>query len=526
MTASDQPSAPPSELGRADGTWLLVAVLVASTCGLVYELVAGALSSYLLGDSVTQFSLVIGIFLAAMGLGAYLSKLVRRGLVTAFIAVEILVGLLGGNTALIGFSAFAFTDATVPILLALVVAVGTLVGMEIPLVVRILRAQDSLRATLARVLSADYVGALLASVLFPFLLLPHAGLVRGALIMGLANVAVGLVVLLRLRRSGVALPRWLGALGVASAVWLVTATAGSTQLTRLLEDQLYQDHIIVAQNTRYQRLIITRWRDDVRLYLNGHLQFSSVDEYRYHETLVHPAAALAERRQRALVLGGGDGLVARELLKYPEMQRIDLVDLDPAVTDLFQDRQMLAALNGGSLRDERVAVHNEDAMRFVEASRDFYDLIIMDLPDPSEPSLGKLYTRGFFTMVGRRLASGGAFAAQCTSPFRARQAYWSIVRTIEAARWGPPEAAQRWHTAPYHTVVPTFGTWGFVVASTRPIDPSTVQITVPTRYLRTEVVPTLFTFPPDMDRVDAPISVLDDPAVVRLYRAGYHQYLE
>jgi spermidine synthase len=357
-------------------------------------------------------------------------------------------------------------------------------------------------------------------------LLPYAGLVRGALLMGLANVAVGLVLLRRLSGKDRTFPRWLSVLGVGSALWLVAATAGSTRLTTVLEDQLYQDHIIVAESSRYQRLIITRWHDDVRLYLNGHLQFSSVDEYRYHETLVHPAASLAERRTKALVLGGGDGLVARELLKYDDVEHIDLVDLDPMVTTLFRDREMLAELNGGSLRDRRVVVHNQDAMRYVEGNRDFYDVIIMDLPDPSEPNLGKLYTRGFFSMLGRRLASGGTLAAQCTSPYRSRRAYWSIVRTLEAARWGPPGSESRLFAAPYHTVVPTFGTWGFVVAASRPIDVSTLQISVPTRYLRTAVVPPLFVFPPDMSRVEAPISVLDDPAVVRLYREGYHKYLD
>jgi spermidine synthase len=233
----------------------------------------------------------------------------------------------------------------------------------------------------------------------------------------------------------------------------------------------------------------------------------------------------AERRERVLILGGGDGMAAREVAKHADVQRIDLVDLDPMVTELFRHRPLLARLNDHVFEDHRVKVHNLDAMRFLEGGNELYDVIIMDLPDPSDPGLGKLYSQTFFNLVGRRLAAGGALACQATSPFRSREAFWCIVHTLQSARCGPsPEG--RFAVYPYHTVVPTFGTWGFVVAGANLPDPRSVAVPVPTRYLRESILAGLFTFPADMAEVETPISRLDDPVVCRLYRDGYHKYLD
>jgi spermidine synthase len=511
-------------LDRSAGLLLVAAVFVIAVCGLIYELIAGTISSYLLGNSVTQFSLVIGLFLTAMGLGSFLSKFVRRDLLTALIAVEISVGAVGGIMGLAGFATFATTALYLPVLFGFVGTVGVLVGLEIPLVVRILQELSSLRVNLANVLSADYAGALLASLLFPFALLPHMGVVRAGLVMGLMNVLVAGVVLWRFR-SAVSRPRRLAAACGASAVVLGGALAASPVLVSWLETRLYADDIIYARDTSYQRLVVTRWRDDVRLFLDGHLQFSSIDEYRYHETLVLPAMGLAEARRRVLILGGGDGLAARQVLKFADVEAIDLVDIDPAVTGLFRDTPMLAALNGDAMSDSRLTVHNEDAMRFVRDGVEPYDVIIIDLPDPSAPGLGRLFSQAFFSLVGRRLTPGGMIGIQCTSPFRSREAFWCIVHTLEAARWGPEET-HRLKVVPYHTLVPTFGTWGFAVAGTRSPKLPNLPLDVPTRYLTREILPGLTTFPADMAEVDTPVSHMDDPVVSRLYRRGYHKYLE
>jgi spermidine synthase len=511
-------AAAPSGASDRRSLVLVCAVLVAAVSGLIYELVAGALSSYLIGDSVTQFSLVIGLFLSSMGLGAWASKLIKRDLVRWLVAVELGVGLVGGTGALLGFLAFAYTALYQVVLLGSIVGVGILVGLEIPLVLRLLRERDELRVTVANILAADYIGALLASVLFPFLLLPHLGLVRAGLLAGLANVAVAMVLSLALRSERPQLQLRLAGGVSAFALSVLFLMAG--ELTSMVEDVLYRDAIIVAENTRYQRVVLTRYKDDVRLFLNGHLQFSSIDEHRYHEALVHPAMSAVEQPRRVLILGGGDGLTAREVLKHESVEHIDLVDLDEAVTDLFSSRPFLVDLNRGSLKDPRLSVHNEDAMRFLERSREQWDVILMDLPDPSDTGLAKLYSTAFFKLSQRHLSEHGALATQATNPFRSRDAFWTIVRTIEASGEGALKAQ------PYQNYLPTFGSWGYVLATRQPLEVGRLTIKTDNRYLTQAVLPSLFVFPPDIDRRGDEVSTLDNPQVVTLYQRGYSQYLD
>lgn len=519
----EAPEPPPSE-DRGRGALLIAAIFLAAGSGLVYELVAGTLSSYLIGDSVTQFSLVIGLFLTSMGIGSFFSGKITRDLPAWFVAVEVGAGLAGGLTALLAYAAFALTPWYTPVLLLLVVTVGTLVGFEIPLVVRILREVESLREALAHVLTADYLGALVASLVFPFLLLPYLGLVRAGLMMGLVNVLVGAFTLHLFRGRLGPHRRRLQWLCATATALLVACLLGAGQLVSLLEARLYQDEIVIAETTTMQRMVITRWRNDIRLFLEGHLQFSSIDEYRYHETLIHPALAAAERQERVLLLGGGDGLAAREALRDPGVKHITLVDIDPRVTDLFSTREMLTELNQGALTDPRVRVVNMDAFKFLEETDEFWDVIAMDLPDPSTPALAKLYSLPFFRLAGRRLAQGGALVTQSTSPFRSREAFWAIHHTLEAAEvHGGPG---RFQVHAMQTVVPTFGTWGFQLATARPIDPAKLKLRVSTRYLTSEFLPTIFEFPDDMGEVETPIGHLDDPAVHTLYVRGYNRYLE
>lgn len=523
-------------LPRSAGFVLVGAIFVLAICALVYELIAGTLSSYLLGDSITQFSLVIGMFLSAMGVGSFLSKTVRGDLILVFILIEALVGLIGGSAALVGFAAFAYTEACQPTLLTLVAVVGVLVGLEIPLVIRILRQQATLRVTLANVLSADYLGALAASLLFPFLLLPELGLVRAGLVTGMMNVGVALLLYRWFRRSIGPRLAAVRVVLVVSSILLVGAFVVSTRLVHWFEGNAYQDEVIFAKDSAYQRIVISRWHEDLRLYLNGHLQFSSVDEYRYHECLVHPAMAAAHHRADVLILGGGDGLALARILQYKDVEHVDLVDLDPAVTDLFTNNPMLAALNGHAMSDPRVRVINQDAFSFLSSGAKKYDVILADMPDPSRAELGKLYSKTFYGLVLRRLSAEGAFATQATSPFRSRQAFWCIVHTMAAAGRssdsaidaGAPEGSAdvAWQVRPYHTYIPTFGTWGFVLATRQPTDLNHLDIPVATRYLSAEVLPRLFAIPPDIGEVNTSVSTLDDPAVWRAYDRGYHKYLD
>ena len=492
---------------------LLASVFVIAACGLVYELIAAAASTYLLGDSITQFSLVIGVYLASMGLGSYLSKYVTSGVIARFIDVELLIAVLGGISAAVMFLTFAYAGPGFRIVLyGFVVMVGVLVGLEIPLVMRILRERLGFRDLVAQVLSFDYLGALGVSIAFPLLLAPRLGLIRTAFLFGIMNAAVALWAVWlfrdRLRAPGYFAARCIAVLGLLGAGFLY-----SHELTRFTEDQLYSDQIVHAESSHAQRIVITRWRDDVRLHLNGNLQFSSLDEYRYHEALVHPALAAMPWARRVLVLGGGDGLAVREVLRYPHVEQVTLVDLDPAMTRLFSEAPLLTRLNGDALKSPRVKVFNEDAFIWLERSRDTFDLVIMDFPDPSNHSLGKLYTTAFYQLVKRRLSPKGMAVVQSTSPLYARQSFWCVVATLEEVGF---------QATPYHALVPSFGEWGFIVASQQPYEPPQ-RYPFELRYLAPELHPALFTFPKDMSRVPAEVNRLNTQVLVQYFESEWRR---
>jgi spermidine synthase len=490
---------------------LLASVFVVAACGLAYELIAGALASYLLGDSVTQFSTVIGAYLFAMGVGSWLSKFVTRDLIGRFVQVEIAVGLLGGFTAAALFVAFAAHAGPFRVLLYLAVfAVGVLVGLEIPLVMRILKREVAFSELVARVLSFDYLGALAVSILFPLILAPHLGLVRTGFLFGLLNAAVALWAL-HLFRAQLARRAGLRIAGWASVVLLTGGFASAGQLTTLAEGWIYGDDIIHAEDTPYQRIVVTRWHDDIRLFLNQNLQFSSKDEYRYHEALVHPGLAGIAHARRVLVLGGGDGFAVREILKYPNIESITLVDLDPAMTRLFSSASLLRKLNEDALNSPKLKVVNADAARWLEDNADSFDFIVADFPDPSNYSIGKLYSAPFYRLLARHLAPHGRLVVQATSPFYARKSFWTVVATLEDAGL---------QTAPYHALVPSFGEWGYILAGREAYQPPETY-RVPLRFLTPQTTAAMFDFPADMARVNVEVNRLNNQVLVRLFESEW-----
>ena len=489
---------------------LFVTVLLIAACGLIYELVAGALASYLLGDSVTQFSTVIGTYLCAMGVGSWLSRFVGRGIVARFVTIELMVAVVGGFSSTLLFLAFAYTEAFRLALYTLVALVGVLVGLEVPLLMRILRDRYDFKDVVANVLTFDYLGALGASLLFPLVLVPRLGLVRAALLFGIVNALVALWSTWLFRdRLGARRALAAACLGVLALLGAGMWRAG--RITQLAEASLYADDVVLARDTRYQRIVLTAWKGDLRLFLNGHLQFSSRDEYRYHEALVHPGLAALPGARRVLILGGGDGLAAREVLRYPGVREVVLVDLDPEMTRLFAAHPRLVALNRGSLSDPRLRVINADAFVWLDRAADPFDFIVVDFPDPSNYHTGKLYTVAFYQLLAKHLSRDGLVSVQSTSPLFARRTYWSIVATLREAGLA---------TYPYHLYVPSFGEWGFVLAGapTRaaPYEPP-ASLPAGLRYLTPRELPQLFTFAADMQPVPAEANRLNDQALVRYY---------
>lgn len=493
---------------------LILSVFVVASCGLAYELIAGALSSYLLGDSVLQFSSIIGCYLFAMGVGSHLSKYVKdEDVLARFIDIELLVGLIGGVSATLLFLLFAWMAAPFrSALYALVFALGVLVGMEIPLVMRVLNGRKAVFSELvSRVLTFDYLGALAVSLLFPLVLAPKLGLSRSGFLFGMANAAVALWTLWHYRLE---IPRLRTRLtrGVLVMAFLGCGLLLSENLTRWAERGLFGDEIIFATTTPYQRLVVTRWKDDTRLYINGNLQFSSRDEHRYHEALVHPALQSMPWAKSVLVLGGGDGLAVREVLRHANVQHVTLVDLDPAMTGLFSRNDYLVGLNSGSLKDPRVTIINADAGQWLETNTDAFDLIIADFPDPSSFGLGKLYSVPIYRLMAKHLSDNGALVVQSTSPWFAPRSYWCIDATLREAGF---------HTHPYHAYVPSFGEWGFNLATKRTGFTPPTRYSVPTRFLDAETTRLMFRFPPDMQPLPVEPNRLNSQRLVHYFEQDW-----
>jgi len=506
-----RPAIPPIPAGA-----LYVNVFVVATCGLVYELLAGTLGSYLLGDSVTQFSLVIGLYLSAMGLGAWLSRRLDKGLPRRFVEIELAVAVVGGLSAPVLFVAFGSTPNFQLVLLGFVVAIGTLVGLEIPLIMRILEGSISFKDLVSRVLTFDYVGALAAAVMFPLLFVPQLGLVRTSLLMGTLNAGVALwgTWLLGDRLGKARLG--LRARAAVVLVGMIVAVGFADRFTTWAEDTMYSDPVVYTQTTPYQRILVTRGRSGFNLFLNGNLQFASADEYRYHEALVHPAMVAADAPpRRVLILGGGDGLALREVLAHPSVEHVTLVDLDPAMTGLARRFPPLAELSRRSLDDHRVRVINDDAMVWLEENRELWDVMIVDFPDPNTYALAKLYTKLFYTRVNARLAPGGAVSVQATSPLFARRSYWCVIETMRAAGLA---------VLPYQIPVPSFGVWGFALAKKAPFSPPRRVPNVALRFLNEAAMVSMFEMPADMTPVPVEINQLDNQVLVRYYEREWRRW--
>lgn len=506
-------SPPPPPLARV----LYVSALLIATCGLVYELCAGALATYLLGNSVTQFSLVIGTYLSAMGVGSYLSKFVDRDLLVRFVEIEIAVALIGGFEAPLLFTLFAYGPAFRIVLYGFVALIGIGVGLELPLLMRILERQTPMKDLVARVMSLDYAGALVASILFPLVLVPRLGLLRTSLAFGLLNALVALASTGLLTEENTDAPRAkirLRVLAVGAIALLCAGFVGARAWEERVEQDLFADPVVLRAQSPYQHLTITSREGDTRLFLDGGLQFSTVDEYRYHESLVHPALASTAHPDRVLVLGGGDGLAVREVLKWPDVREVVLVDLDPLVTNLFVDRPELAQLNAGSLTDPRVRVINADAFLWLQSDQGRFDTVIADFPDPNDYGLGKLYTTQFYRLVRRVLDPDGTLVVQATSPMWSPSAFGCIVETI---------AAEGFRVRPFHAYIPAFGEWGFVLAA---IDREPVPrrpLPEGLRFLDDSVVDSLFLFPRDLaPKVESP-NRLDNQVLVRLYEQDWRK---
>ncbi|MDR1873401.1 MAG: polyamine aminopropyltransferase [Synergistaceae bacterium] len=496
--------------------FLLFTTLVISICSVVYELIIGSLSSYLLGDSVLQFSRTIGLYLFSMGLGSYASKHFARNLFDVFVTIEILLGLVGGFSGMALFLCYIRTNAYPLLMYLTILSIGFLVGLEIPLLARIFEQnRQSLRSGLANLFAFDYLGGLVGSLLFPLVLLPSLGHVTVAFFAGLLNFAAAALIVFRYSEQVVRF-RTLRAAACLGAVLLLALTFSGDVVTSKLEEGLYRDQIILSRQTRYQKIVLTRHKDDLRLFIDGNVQFSSLDEYRYHEALVHVPMAARPDAVRVLLLGAGDGLAARELLKYRGIREITIVDIDEALVDLCRTNPLIAELNRGALKDERVRLVFEDAFIFLRRNEAPYDLIIADLPDPNNEALNKLYTNAFYRLARKNLTPRGVMATQSTSPWHTRDAFWCINRTM---------AEEFPAVLPYHLYVPSFGDWGFNLALLSPPPSLRLAENLSLSCLNADNFEALFVFGGDeLPSADVAVNTLLRPRLLYYYAKGAQEW--
>lgn len=479
---------------------LITCTFLTGACGLVLEYIQATIASFILGNSIEQWAVIIGFMLFMMGVGSKAQRFLigDTKLVNAFIGIEITLAVVGAWAPLGTYAAYAYiTNHFILVQYGFIMLIGFLIGLEIPVVTRINKEYtDELKINLDYILSADYFGCLAGALLFAFVLLRFFPLTEGSFIASTLNFIPAMLAFVFFYKQGrVKKPGRLVLVSLLVFVSLLIGFKYNRVWNFKLEQHLYDDRIIYAKTTRYQHLVVTHnpTLDEYRFYINGHIQFSSMDEARYHESLVHPAMQVATARKHVLILGGGDGMTLREVLKYSDVQSVDLVDLDPDMVKLCATHPVLRQLNNGAFDDARVKVVdsqgietgdwyylfqdngtedanklpvaekvatlnviNVDADKFISNVRDRYNIIFIDLPDPSTVELNKLYTKGFYSKVKRLLADGGVVAIQSTSPFFARESYWCINRTVRAAGLS---------TVNYHVNVESFGDWGFVLAT-------------------------------------------------------------
>jgi spermidine synthase len=502
---------------------LLAAVAACAACGIVYELALLTLSTSLNGGGIVATSLIVAGYVAALGVGGLVAKPLLGRAAISFVAVETLLGVVGGLSAAALYVTFAFFGSSGWVLGIGTALIGGLVGAEVPLLMTLLQRGRVAGATdagrvLANLNAADYLGALLGGLAWPFLVLPHLGMIRGAAVTGMINLAAAAVVTVFLVRrilSRRELGAALGVLALAFALlaWLIAA---ATDIETSARQRLYADPIVAYQHSAYQEIVVTRRGDDTRLYLDGGLQFSTRDEYRYTESLVYPALGAGARS--VLVIGGGDGLAARELLRQPGIDRIVQVELDPAVIAVA--RTSLRQANSGSLDNPRVHLVLDDAMTWLRSPHPDlvpaggFDAVIVDLPDPDNPVLGRLYSAEFYELVAHAVAPQGLMVVQSGSPYSTPMVFWRTVSTI---------ASVGFSVTPYHVQVPTFGDWGFTLArrsGTVPV-PRVPKDAPPLRFLNQRVLDAATVFAPDVAAQHLEPSTLEHPLIVDDMRRGY-----
>lgn len=493
---------------------LSFAVFVAGLCSIIYELLVSTTATYFLGDGVRQFSIIIGIYLFSMGIGAFFSKYLTKMPLRFFVHIEFLLGLVGGiSVPLLYFLFVNVNSLTLQILcLAIIFVIGLLTGMEVPLLTFASNEVD-FKNNLSNVLSLDYIGGLLATLIFPFVLLPFVGLFYSSLIFGIFNILLGLV----LNHFFLGKSKKTLVLGLLSMTVLIIIVISGGKLLKAWDDAIYKNPIVLNTQTPYQKIVVTKKQEDIRLYLNRVIQFSSADEYRYHEPLVHIPLTLHKNPKSVLILGGGENLASREVLKHTTVERVDVVDIDSTMFHLAKNNPFFKEINEGAALNEKVHLITEDAFTFLYNNTDTYDVIIADLPDPVNEAIARLYSKQFFLLAKSKLKKDGLFVTQSGEIYFSNSVFSCINNTLEDVFE---------HKLPYHSYIPSFGDWGFVLASRDSIDVNAKKRVLPNglQFLTDEQFQMSFLFPKDIAIAQTDQNTLDSPVILNYFLDDWNKW--
>lgn len=502
-------------------TLLKIALFATGLSGIVAEYILATLATYFLGNATLQWTLILSVMLFAMGLGSRWSQRMEGNLLRNFILAEFALSLLTSFSALLVYVTSPLWSGTEILIYALAIAIGLLIGLEIPLVTRLNSQYELLKENISSVMANDYFGSLAGGVFFAFVGLPLLGLTYTPFVLGFINFIVAVLLFFRLKlHFPQKITRNLAIAGTLVFSVLVIGVVFSQPIIRYGEQARYADKVIYEEQSRYQKLVITQWKNHYWLYLNGNLQLSTLDEALYHEPLVHPAMLLHGHAQRVLILGGGDGFAAREVLKYDQVESVTLVDLDPAVTRLGLEHPSLTQFNGLSLHDPRVQVLNQDGFTFMEETLDFFDVILIDLPDPKSTDLARLYSQEMYRLCARHLTPNGVLVTQAGSPYYATKAFRCIEKTMKSTGL---------QVAPMHNQVLSLGEWGWVLGQKTISDTAfsahikhlELPHNIKFNWLSPDAIQGLFLFGQDLIEVGPiDINTIQEPILHRYYLNG------
>ncbi len=502
---------------------LKVSIFATGLSGIVAEYILATTASYFLGDSVFQWTIILSLMLFSMGLGSRFSKKIEKRLIESYIVLELLLSIITSFSVVLLYGLMPFINNLDLVIYGLSMVVGLLIGMEIPLVTRINEEYEELKTNISGMMENDYYGSLFGGLFFAFIGIRYLGLTYTPFVVGGINLIVALILLFSFTKF---IPkrnaRKLSFAGGGIVLLFMFGIIYSNPIVLYGNQSRFDEKVVFTQQTPYQLITITQWKEHHQLYLNQGKQLSTFDEWQYHEPLVHPVMSLTKGEVDVLVMGAGDGCAIRELLKYDRVRSITLVDLDSIMTNIGKEHPIFRKMNDDAYFSKKLTVINTDAFNYLETNSSYFDVIIADFPDPRSVELNKLYSYEFYKLCSHRLRPNGSFITQATSPYYTTHTFRCIEKTLQKAGF---------NTLPIHNHVYTFGEWGWIIGS-KSLEPEKMKSIIRNadiskidnlRWMNKESLLLLTSFGQDLIEVDTAtleFNTIHNPVVYKYYEKG------